>query len=212
MNDPSQIEVGIADAIFHRRSIRKYSAREVEREKVRKLLVAAVQAPSAMNQQPWVFGVFHGCHRLRDYSERAKQHLVATYPPTFELHSRSELYERASYDLFHRANTLIVIYATRGRLHPNEDCCLAAENLMLAAYGMGLGTCPIGYARPWLDLPATKRELEVPEELSAVFPVVVGYPAALPGPTPRDEPNVVSWKWDEEQRPQESVAARVSDG
>jgi nitroreductase len=82
-------------------------------------------------------------------------------------------------------------------LNPNEDCCLAAENLMLAAYGLGLGTCPIGYARPWFDLLETKRELDVPEHYAAVFPVVVGYPAGVPEPTPREEPNVVSWKWEE---------------
>jgi hypothetical protein len=63
---------------------------------------------------------------------------------------------------------------------------------------MGLVTCPIGYARPWLDLLETKRELEVPEHYAAVFPVVLGYPAIQPNPTPREEPNVVSWKWDEE--------------
>ena len=191
-----QMDVGIAEAIFHRRSVRRYSDRELSRETVEKLLVAAVQAPSAMNQQPWVFGVFHGRKRLQDYSERAKAYLVETYPATFELHSRSELYENPAYDIFHGANTLIVIYATHGRLHPNEDCCLAAQNLMLAAYGMGLGTCPIGYARPWLDLLETKRELDVPEYYSAVFPVVVGYPAEVPNPTPREEPNVVSWTWD----------------
>ena len=91
------------------------SAASLEDE-VEKLLSAAVQAPSALNQQPWVFGVFHGRKRLLEYSERAKQHLVATYPTTFELHSRSELYESPDYDIFHGANTLIVIYATRGRL------------------------------------------------------------------------------------------------
>lgn len=196
MNDLPQVDIGIAEAIFHRRAVRRYSDRELDRETVEKLLVAAVQAPSAMNQQPWVFGVFHGRKRLLDYSERAKAYLVETYPTSFELHSRSELYENPAYDIFHGANTLIVIYATHGRLHPNEDCCLAAENLMLAAYGMGLGSCPIGYARPWLDLLATKRELDVPEYYSAVFPVVVGYPAEIPDPTPREEPNVVSWKWD----------------
>jgi nitroreductase len=143
-----------------------------------------------------VFGVFHGRKRLLEYSERAKRHLVATYPTTFELHSRSELYESPDYDIFHGANTLIVIYATRGRLNPNEDCCLAAENLMLAAYGLGLATCPIGFARPWLDLLETKRELEVPEHYTAVFPLVVGYAAGLTDPPPREEPNVVSWKWD----------------
>jgi nitroreductase len=163
---------------------------------VNKLLVAAVQAPSAMNLQPWAFAVFHGQKRLRDYSERAKLHLVATYPTTFELHSRSELYENPSYDLFHGANTLIVIYSMSGRWHPNEDCCLAAENLMLAAYGLGLGTCPIGFARPWFDLVEIKRELDIPEHYSAVFPVVVGYPAGYTAASGREEPNVVTWKWD----------------
>lgn len=197
MNDALEDSVGLMDAIFHRRAVRSYSPQLVEREVVQKLLVAAVQAPSAMNQQPWGFAVLHGDRRLRDYSKRAKLHLVATYPTTFELRSRSELYENPSYDLFHGANTLIVIYAMSGRLHPNEDCCLAAENLMLAAYGLGLGTCPIGFARPWFDLPETKRELDVLEHYTAVFPIVVGYPAGFTASCGRDEPNIVSWKWDE---------------
>lgn len=196
MNETVEGAVALMDAIFHRRSVRAYSEREMDEATVNNLLLAAVQAPSAMNQQPWGFAVFHGHQRLRDYSERAKLHLVATYPRTFELHPRTDLYENPSYDLFHGADTLIVIYSTSGPLHPNEDCCLAAENLMLAAYGLGLGTCPIGYARPWLDLPETKRELGVPEHYCAVFPLVVGYPAGLTEAPPREEPNVVSWKWD----------------
>lgn len=192
------INADIGDAIFHRRAVRRYTEQSVDPETVQQLLMAAVQAPSALNQQPWVFGVFHGRQRLRVYSERAKAYLVANYPATFELHSRSEMYEDPNYDVFHGADTLIVIYAARGRLHPNEDCCLAAENLMLAAYGLGLGTCPIGFARPWLDLLETKRELDIPEHYAAVFPLVLGYPATLTEPTPRDEPNVVSWKWDDD--------------
>ena len=197
MNDTFDATVTVMDAIFHRRSVRSYGEQDVDKETVSTLLLAAVQAPSAMNQQPWGFAVLHGHKRLRDLSERVKLHLVATYPTTFELYSRSELYENPSYDLFHGANTLIVIYSMSGRLHPNEDCCLAAENLMLAAYGMGLGTCAIGYARSWFDLPETKRELGVPEHYTAVFPVVVGYPAGPPEPSRRDEPNVLSWQWDE---------------
>lgn len=194
MNTSLQNETGLTDALFHRRSVRHYRPRPVSADAVRELLRAAVQAPSTMNQQPWVFGVFQGATRLRGYSDRAKQHLVSTYPVSFEVNNRSELYGKTDYEMFHGASTLIVIYAAHGRLNPNEDCCLAAQNLMLAAYGMGLGTCPIGYARLWLDLPEIKRELEVPEQYTAVFPVVVGYPESLPEATPRDEPNVVSWK------------------
>ena len=196
MNNTLEDEVGLMDALFHRRAVRAYSPQDVDEQTVNKLLLAAVQAPSAMNQQPWGFGVFHGHQRLRDYSNRAKLHLLATYPAVFELHSRSELYENPSYDLFHGANTLIVIYATSGNLHPKEDCCLAAENLMLAAYGLGLGTCPIGFARPWFNLFETMRELDIPEHYSAVFPIVVGYPAGLTPAVAREEPNVVTWKWD----------------
>ena len=198
MNAALEMTDTLMDAIFHRRAVRSYSTRAVEKSSVDALLLAAAQAPSAMNQQPWGFAVFHGRERLRGYSDRAKQHLVATFPTMFEVHSRAELYEDPSYDLFHGADTLIVIYAATGRLHPNEDCCLAAENLMLAAYGLGLGTCPIGYARPWFDLPEVKRELDVPDHYTAVFPVVVGYPASFTTAPPRDEPNVVSWKWDAE--------------
>ena len=198
MNEIQQNEIGIADAIFNRRAVRHYTPRHVAPETVEKLLCAAVQAPSAMNQQPWVFGVFHGRQRLLGYSVRAKEHLVATYPTLLELHSRSELYEDPAYDLFHGASTLIVIYAKAGRLHPNEDCCLAAENLMLAAYGLGLGTCPIGFARPWLDLLEVKRELDVPEQYTVVFPLVLGYPAGPTNPTSREDPDIVSWKWDRE--------------
>lgn len=198
MNHTEEGTVALMDAVFHRRAVRNYSPRPVEKEKVDKLLLAAVQAPSAMNQQPWGFAVIHGHQRLHDYSERAKLYLIATHPPTFEPHSRAELYENPSYELFHGANTLIVIYAVSGRLQPNEDCCLAAENLMLAAYGLGLGTCPIGFARPWFDRFETKRELGVPEHCHAVFPVVVGYPAGFVAPTGREEPNVLTWKWDED--------------
>lgn len=197
MNEIFDVDLTVMDAIFGRRAVRSYSEREVDERTVNKLLLAAVQAPSAMNQQPWGFAIFKGRERLRVYSERAKSHLVATYPATFELHSRSELYENPWYDLFHGANTLIVIYSMTGRQHSNEDCCLAAENLMLAAHGLGLGTCPIGFARPWFDLLETKRELDIPEHYRAVFPVVVGYPAGISTATSRDEPNVITWKCDD---------------
>ena len=186
------------EAIYQRRSCRRYLDREVGAPAIHFLLKAAVQAPSALNQQPWVFAVFHGRDLLRDYSERAKRHLMATFPTSMDVHLRTEeFYARPDYDIFHGAGTLIVIYAALGKLNPAEDCCLAAQNLMLAAHAAGLGTCPIGFARPWLDLPETKRDLGVPESYTAVFPVVVGYPDGEPEPVERRDPEIVSWKWHE---------------
>lgn len=186
----------VIDAIHQRRSVRRYLDRDVETEAVRKIIDAAIQAPSGLNQQPWAFAVFHGHQRLKDYSNRAKRYLISHYPTTFEPHPRTQLYEDPDYDMFYGAGTLIVIYAIPGKLDAAEDCCLAAENLMLAAHALGLGTCPIGFARPWLDLPETKRMLDVPEHYHAIFPLVVGYPDGEPEPVPRRSPEIATWQWD----------------
>jgi nitroreductase len=183
------------EAIFRRRAVRRFSPRRLEPRLVEELLQAAVQAPSALNLQPWAFGVFHGHDLLRDFSVRAKRHLVATLEPAWEMCARAARYEDPGYDLFHGADTLIVIYAVRGRLNPAGDCCLAAQNLMLAAHGKGLGTCPVGFACSWLNLPEIKREFDVAESYTAVFPLVVGHPEGTPDPVPRRAPEIVSWRW-----------------
>jgi hypothetical protein len=79
-----------------------------------------------------------------------------------------------NYNIFYNAGTLVVICAKPGGLNPAEDCCLAAQNLMLAAHAAGLGTCPIGFARPWLNLSETKKELALPGDFEAVCPLIVG--------------------------------------
>ena len=53
------------DSIFHRISVRKYQDRPVEREKIEQILRAAMQAPSATNQQPWEFYVVTNRDRLK---------------------------------------------------------------------------------------------------------------------------------------------------
>jgi len=184
----------LKQAIYHRRSVRKYTDQAVESAAVHELIRAAIRAPSAMNQQPWAFGVIHGRKRLRGYSDRVKAHLLGLTSTDAALHLKgNELLSDPDYNIFYDASTLIVIYASPARLNPAEDCCLAAQNLMLMAHGLGLGTCPIGFARPWLNMPEIKQELEVPLEHTAIFPVIVGFPAGKPEPVPRLEPVVLSW-------------------
>ena len=69
------------DVIFNRRSIRRYKKQAVEPDKVEKLLRAAMQAPSAVNQQPWEFIVVQnkgGLERLAGISAYSK--MVAEAP------------------------------------------------------------------------------------------------------------------------------------
>ena len=67
----------LMEAISHRRSVRKYLATPVEAAVITSVIAAATEAPSAMNSQPWAFGVITGVDRLREYSARAKAYLLA---------------------------------------------------------------------------------------------------------------------------------------
>jgi nitroreductase len=184
----------LMEAIFQRRAVRSYTDQPVSKTTIMELLQAAIQAPSAVNQQPWAFAVIRGRKRLDEYSERAKQHMLAALPQSLALHRRSDQLTNTNYHVFHHAGTVIVIYGKPAQFAANEDCCMAAQNLLLAAHGMGLGTCPIGFVRPWLDLPAIKSEMGVPGNYSAIMPIVVGWPAGKTAPTSRTEPEIVAWQ------------------
>ncbi len=64
---------------------------------------------------------------------------------------------------------------------------------MLAAHAEGLGTCPIGLARPWLNLPATKGALGIPQDWIPVFPIILGRPGAHPASPGRRVPRLM-WR------------------
>jgi nitroreductase len=98
-----------------------------------------------------------------------------------------------NFNMFYNAGTLIIILAKSEGTNPAGDCWMAAQNLMLAAYEQGLGTCPIGLAWPWLHLPETKGKIGIPVSLTAIAPVIIGYPAEKPEHPPRNEPAVVVW-------------------
>lgn len=184
----------VKEAIFRRRATRSYSKEQISKEMVNDLLLAAVQAPSAMNSQPWAFVVIQDPILLPQYAMRAKEHILKIMTPGSPISKLRDSLSDGHFEVFYHAPTLIVIYATQQGSQAMEDCCLAAQNLMLTACEMGLGTCPIGLARPWLDLQEVKLELGVPESHAAVLPIVVGRIKEESAPVTRNNPKVICWK------------------
>lgn len=178
----------LIEAIKSRRAVREYIPRTVDRSTVERLIDAAIQAPSAMNLQPWAFAVVLDPVRIEEYGKRAKSWLLANFVQTsFEPSARRMLEDRDL--LFYHAPAIILVLAKSSATQAIEDCCLAAENLMLAARADGVGTCWIGFARPWLNLPSVKAELGLRGDCHAVAPIVLGYPKAWPeshGRTPAE--------------------------
>jgi len=91
---------------------------------------------------------------------------------------------------FYHAPVLILISGAAPGPWVVENCALAAENLMLAAYARRLGTCWIGYAQQYLTTEAGKRLLGLPSGCLPVAPLIVGHPTTFPPPTQRREPEI----------------------
>jgi nitroreductase len=186
-----------------RRSIRDYAPVTLEEETVRSLLDAAVQAPTAMHTEPWAFVVVQDRAILKRLSDRAKDSWTAEAAKFRDLHSVADttlargFAERMAspdFSIFYDAGTLIVICAKSSGPFVTADCWLAAENLMLAASALGLGTCCIGSAVPMLNSPQTRSELGIPDDFEAVVAIVVGVPRGPVSPSPRNDPHVLSWR------------------
>jgi len=170
----------LMSAIRDRRAVRDYKRDEVDRRIVERLIEAAALAPSAMNRQPWSFAVILDRERIADLGNRARQWLITHHA---ELHiagfALQEL-QRPGFMPFHGAPALVLILGGSADPRAAEECCLAAQNLMLAARDVNLGTCWIGFARFWLNQPEIKAELDLTENADVVAPIVLGYPKAWP--------------------------------
>lgn len=181
----------LLEAIKGRRSVRDYTAEPVADDVLRQLIDAAIQAPSALNQQPWSFVVVKDQALLADISERAKAHLLdaslGTLPQRF-----CDILGDPKFHIFYHAPVLIVIAVVEPTGWAVEDCALAAQNLMLAAHAAGLGSCWIGFAQGWLGTPEGKSILGLPASHVPVAPIILGYPRHKPNAVPRKAP-AIGW-------------------
>ncbi|MGA7750054.1 MAG: nitroreductase family protein [Gallionella sp.] len=186
----------VFEAILARRSVRTYAPDQLDRSTIQTLLEAAVRAPTAMHEEPWAFVVLQDRQILKQLSDRAKPLFVeeARHRNAQGASHSFDHFTRPDFNIFHGAGTLIVIYAKPLSTFVVADCWLAAENLMLAASAIGLGSCVIGSAVAALNIHKVKTELGIPDEYSAIAPIVVGVPTGETPSTSRKEPLILSWK------------------
>ena len=166
------------DIIFKRRSIRKYTDQLVEPEKLDLLLKAAMAAPTAMNCKPWEFILVTEPEKLEQFRKRlifgdrnAPAAIVVCGNPSLSNNPAA-------------------------RLFWVQDCSAAAENILIAAVGLGLGTVWIG-VHPVTKFVKTVREImSIPRNVTPLCIIYVGYPEdEKPARTQFDEQRVHQQKY-----------------
>jgi nitroreductase len=181
----------LTEAMKGRRSIRKFKAQGVSREKLEKILNLALWAPSGMNRQDWFFLVVQG---------QKKDEMLKICGPAFEVFrprlekvfaDKPKIVEgmKQFFQTYGGAPVFILAYAGKGSADQwdTNSTAVAIQNLMLAAHAEGLGTV-------WTDGILVK-EAEINalmgvegRKLVAVVPV--GYPDEVPRIPPRREGRV----------------------
>lgn len=188
--------MSLMDAIYKRHSVRSYLPEAIARQTINALLAAAVQAPTGLDLESWAFVVVQDRKLLGKLSELAKEHYLQEVRHEHLERSRRtfEHIENHDFNIFYNAGTLIIICALTDDPLGAAGCWLAAENLMLAACAMGLGSCVIGSSVAGLNSAAAKSELGISDAYTVVAPLLVGVPTCDGVPAPRKPPKILAWK------------------
>ena len=178
-------------AIFERRSIRKYSDEPVKREDIELVLQAGLHAPTGGDAEPWHFGVQTDREMIEDLDERARAAMRES-----GIERIAAMGSNPKYRIFFGAPVVIMIYGERTlrktgtHLSALADCSAAIQNMQLAAFSLGLGTCWIGLLR---YLFATDRCM-APEGYDPLYGMALGYSAGLEAVRPRTRrEGTVTW-------------------
>ena len=144
------------DAINIRRSIRKYEDKKIEREKIEKILRAAMQAPSAHNQQPWEFIVVEDKELLCKMSK---------------MHNYSAMIANAGCAIIALANKNYI----KEPHFWQQDMSAAVQNILLEVVEQGLGAVWIGVAPKENLIDYLKKIFNLQDNLIPFAIISIGY-------------------------------------
>ena len=145
--------MSILDSILSRRSVRKYENKEIPREVVNQILEAGRQAPSAVNKQPIRFVIVKDGDLTKNFSSALFNRFVKDAPMV--------IVGCADVKSFLTGKWAVI------------DTTIALQNMVIAAWSLGVGSCWIGA----FEEEKIKQLLKIPEKWKIVALVTFGYPA-----------------------------------
>lgn len=177
--------------ISTRRSIRKYKEEQIKDTELQEILNSALYAPNAVNQQKWHFTVIQNKDMLGRMVNIIKENIIS---------SQNEfLSKRASepgYSTFYNAPTVILISGDEKAMQIQIDCGLAAENIVLSAESLNIGSCIIAssgflfMSQKGIDL---KKELGIPDGYNHICTIALGYKDGENPATPPRNKEVINY-------------------
>lgn len=148
----------IFEALYTRRSIRKYTDEDISDDDLHSMLKAAMLAPSAMNERPWHFVVVREAATRAALSEATPYVKMAAHAPVVIVVCGDLNEEKA-------------------KGHWEQDCSAAIENLLLAARGKNIGTVWCAVHPEAERVANVRRILGIPGHVIPLGLICAGHPA-----------------------------------
>jgi len=192
----------VFENIYLRRSVRDYKPNDVPDEIIKELIRAGTYAPFSpypTRHQPRRFVVIKNREMMNRLSERAKKLWLDMGTNSDSEIKRPENIMKAlkmpEFNIFYNAPVLVFIFAMPHAYTSHEyDCAAAAENMLIAAKSLGIGSCWIGLGMPLGSDQNTLAELDVPEGYRLMMPLIFGYPVKdTQTVAARDEEVIFKW-------------------
>ncbi len=143
-------------SIYTRRSVRKYTDKEIPKDIIEKILKAGFSAPSAANQQPWHFIIIDEKNILNKI-------------PGF--HKRAEFITKAKKAILVCADKKLEKFKNYWPV----DCSAATENMLIAARALGLGSCWVGIFPQENRIKELKNIFKLPDSVIPFSIVSLGF-------------------------------------
>jgi nitroreductase len=183
----------VIENIKTRRSVREFADRDVSDEEIKTIIDAGIHAPSAFNSQPWFFVVIKNREMMTRISDHCKPRLLAQLQEATgeSIEEMKKYLSMEEFDIFYDAPVLVIVLGNNADIATDYDCSLCAENMMLAAHSMGIGSCWIGSACFVQESAELLEELGITPDFRVVAPIVFGYEVTVTEEPPKREAQVV---------------------
>ena len=160
--------------IKERRSIRNFEEKKIDKEELKEIIQAGKYAPSATNDQPWKFIVITKKEMIQDLSNQIREELKKLLKWRFI--KKIKIKQLRNIDMIFFNAPALVLILTQDKLFYDESCACCAQDMMLAANSIGIGSCWIGFASV---LGLNKKILEnigIPDNYHISAAIIFGYP------------------------------------
>jgi nitroreductase len=160
----------VLEAIAKRRSVRRFLPEQIKEAELEAILAAAMQAPSAHNDQSSYFAVVQNGELIDEMSEGSKVEMrKAPVDWMVSMGSNKAL------NIYYKAPTVVIVAGKKDAISPLVDACAAIQNMLIAAESLGIGSCWIGFAKFYFTDPDRYKKLGIPEGYEVHYGVALGY-------------------------------------